>query len=312
MSALRYVDKANGNIYQTFADKIEERRFSTTIVPKVHEAYFGSRGETVIMRYLKEDGETIQTFVGSLPKEMLGGDGEGSAEIKGSFLQSGIRDISLSPDGSKMFYLFDSGENASGIMLNFATGKKAQIFSSPFTEWLSFWPANNIITLTTRPSARVPGYVYSIDGVGKNLIKIFGDVNGLTTLASPNGKLILFNDNNLSLYIYREDTRNSGVLGIKTLPEKCVWGKESDVLYCSVPRLIPTGGYPDSWYQGETSFSDQIWKIDVSTKNTTLLFDSQKEREEEFDGIRLALDEKEDYLFFMNKKNPFLWKLDLK
>ncbi len=32
--ALRYVDRANGNIYQTFADKIDERKFSTTIIPK--------------------------------------------------------------------------------------------------------------------------------------------------------------------------------------------------------------------------------------------------------------------------------------
>src|SRR3989344_586331 len=30
MPALRYVDRATGNIYQTFADKIEERKFSGT------------------------------------------------------------------------------------------------------------------------------------------------------------------------------------------------------------------------------------------------------------------------------------------
>ena len=37
VSALRYVDRTNGNIYQTFADKIEERRFSGTVIPKVYE-----------------------------------------------------------------------------------------------------------------------------------------------------------------------------------------------------------------------------------------------------------------------------------
>ncbi len=59
MPALRYVDKANGNIYQTFVDKIEERKFSITIIPKVYDAYFGNHGESVIMRYLKTDRRTI-------------------------------------------------------------------------------------------------------------------------------------------------------------------------------------------------------------------------------------------------------------
>ena len=73
MPSLRYVDRATGNIYQTFADKIEERKFSTTVIPKIYEAFFGNKGESVIMRYLKTDGKTIETFVGNLPKEYLGG-----------------------------------------------------------------------------------------------------------------------------------------------------------------------------------------------------------------------------------------------
>src|SRR3989344_4700588 len=69
ITAVRYVERATGNIYQTFLDKIEERKFSTTVIPKVHEAYFGNKGKSVIMRYLKIDDRTIETFVGTLPKE---------------------------------------------------------------------------------------------------------------------------------------------------------------------------------------------------------------------------------------------------
>ena len=43
---LRYVDKATGNIYQTFADKIDERKFSSSIIPRVYEAFFGNKGES--------------------------------------------------------------------------------------------------------------------------------------------------------------------------------------------------------------------------------------------------------------------------
>jgi len=309
----RYVAKTNGNIYQTFADKIEERKFSITIIPRVYDAYFGNNGESVAMRYLKANQNTIETFVGTLPKELLGGDTTGNNEIKGSFLPNDVKDISVSPDGSRIFYLFNSGDEMIGTTLNLLTNKKIQIFDSPFTEWLSWWPNSNMITLSTKPSVGIPGYVYKIDSTGKNMSQVFGGVAGLTTLGSPDGKSILYSDDKLLLSIYQTDTRNSEVLGIKTLPEKCVWGKSGDALYCSVPKSIGTAPYPDSWYQGEVSFDDQLWKIDVKTGNGTLLLNLATATEgEEIDGIKLSLDENENYLFFVNKKDSFLWRLDLK
>lgn len=311
--ALRYVDMASGNIYQTFVDKIEERKFSTTLIPKVYDAYFGNRGQTVVMRYLKKDDKTIETFVSTLPKELLGGDTTGNNEITGLFLPINVKDISLSPDNLRMFYLFNSGDSMVGTIFNFSNNKKIQIFDSPFTEWLSSWGGDRMITLSTKPSSGFPGYMYTMDSAGKNLIKILGDINGLTTLVSPNGKLILYGDNTLALNIYHTDTRKTDLLGLKTLPEKCVWGKISDVIYCAVPKLIDGTSYPDVWYQGEVSFNDQLWKIDVKTGNTTLLLDPGTTLEgNEVDGIKFVLDESESYLFFINKKDSFLWKLDLK
>ncbi len=35
VSALRYVARENGHVYQTFADKIEEKSFTTTTIPQV-------------------------------------------------------------------------------------------------------------------------------------------------------------------------------------------------------------------------------------------------------------------------------------
>src|SRR3989344_622661 len=112
--ALRYVDRATGNIYQTFADKIEERKFSGTVIPKVYEALFGNSGNSVIMRYLKTDNRTIETFVGKLPKEILGGDEVGEIEVRGTLLPTDITDVSISPEGKSAFYLLDSGETTIG------------------------------------------------------------------------------------------------------------------------------------------------------------------------------------------------------
>jgi len=319
MPALRYVDRATGNIYQTFADKIEEKRFSTTIIPTVYEAIFGNKGESVIMRYLKADARTIVTFVGTLPKELLGGDTTSNNEIKGIFLPEDIKDISLSGDTGSAFYLFESnnnlGDSVIGTTFNLKNNKKVQVFNSPFTEWLSLFPNNKMITLTTKPASGIQGYMYTLDPNNKNynFNRILSNINGLTTLTSPNGKLVLYSNDNLSLSVYHLDTKVSDKLGVKTLSEKCVWNNTSDVIYCGVPKLIDAGLYPDSWYQGEVSFRDQIWKIDIKTGNATILADPAViPGGEDVDSIKLTLDDGENYLFFVNKKDSFLWELNLK
>lgn len=310
--AVRYVNKATGIIYQTFADKLDERKFSSTTIPKVYEAFFGNNGESVVMRYLKSDQKTIETFAGNMPKEILGVDLIGASEVKGSFLPENISDISVSPDALKIFYLFDIGDNAAGIAFTLQTNTKVQVLDSPFTEWLSFWPNNKMITVTSKPSANVPGYMYAINPDKKDFNKILGGINGLTTLASPDGKMVLYADNNLSLSIFNISTGNSNLLGVKTLPEKCVWGTASDVIYCAVPKFIDRAQYPDSWYQGEVFFSDQIWKIDVASGNTTMISDPSSISGEEVDGTKLNLDSNQNYLFFVNKKDSYLWGLNLK
>jgi hypothetical protein len=80
-----------------------------------------------------------------------------------------------------------------------------------------------------------------------------------------------------------------------------------------VPKSIDSNQYPDAWYQGEVSFSDAIWKIDPQTGNATLLVDpATVSGGEEIDGIKLALDSGENYLFFVNKKDSYLWEFSLK
>ena len=310
---VKYVEKATGNIYQTFADKIYEQKFTNTIIPTVYDAYFGDDGNSVVMRYLKEESNTIETFAGTSPIEILGADTSISNEIKGTFLPENITDISVSPNNSSIFYLFDDEENAYGITAIPSGNKKNQIFSSPFIEWLSEWPNDRMITLTTKPSYGAPGFMYSIDPNVKKLNKILGDINGLTTLTSPSGKLILYNDNNLSLRVYNTDTEESISIGVKTMPEKCVWSNDSTTLYCSVPKYISGSNYPDVWYQGEVSFSDNIWRINTENGSATDIADPTSfSGGQDIDGIKLSLDKNENYLFLLNKKDSYLWELNLK
>jgi hypothetical protein len=310
--AIRYVNKATGNIYQTFADKLDERKFSGTIIPKVYEAFFGNKGMSVIMRYLKNN-KIIETFTGSLQKEYLGADSIGTNTVIGSFLPENITDMSVSSDSSQVFYIFNIGDGATVITLSLQTGTKVQVFDYSFTEWLTDWPSSKMITVTTKPSSGVPGFMYAINPDKKDFNKILGGVSGLTTLTSPNGKMVLYGDSNLSINLLNIGTGSSNLIAIKTLPEKCTWGGGSDVIYCAVPKFIEQKAYPDSWYQGEVSFSDEIWKIDPMDGTATKILDPLSlTTGEDIDGVKLALDDNSNYLFFVNKKDSYLWQLLLK
>ena len=309
---LRYVEKATGNIYQTLVEKIEERKFSDTVIPKVYQAYFGSKGEAVLMRYLKADSNVIETFARILPKELLGGDSVSNNEIKGSFLPENITDLSMSPDKNNVFYLFKVGNGSAGVVASALGDKKNQIFDSPFTEWLTGWPNDKVITLTTKPTSGEPGYMYVINPDKKDLVKVLSQINGLTTLMSPDGKTILYGDDGLSLNVYNLKTGESNLLGVKTMPEKCVWGNANYLLFCAVPKIIPQSEYPDAWYRGEVSFADEIWRIDVVSGNATKIFDPALINVEEIDATDITLDENGNYLFLVNKKDSFLWELNLR
>lgn len=311
--AVRYVNRATGNIYQTFADTIREQKFSDTVIPIVYEALFGDNANSVVMRYLKEDNQTISTFIGSLPKEILGGDSVGVNQIKGTFLPENISDMSISPDTSKIFYLLNTKNGVAGMTANSLGDNKVQVFDSAFSEWLSMWPNDNMITLTTKPSYNTPGFMYVVDPLKKDFRKMLSKINGLTTLTSPDGKSILYTNNSLLLNIYSADKNDVSKLTIKTLPEKCVWTKSNSYLYCAVPKIVPNSLYPDNWYQGIVSFSDDIWKIDaVSGVGTKILDPDSFVGENGLDGIKLQVDENEHFLFIVNKKDNMLWELELK
>lgn len=308
ISVIKYSDKNNGNIYQTLIEDLEEKVYSSTIIPNVHETLFTKNN--VIYRYLK-NGNTIVTFLGELPKEILGQDSNNN-EIFGSFLPDGIKDISISPSKENIFYLNLTKNGVVGILIN-NTGTKNNIFESSFSEWYSSWVNDDLIILNTKPSGVVDGFAYLLNTKNKSFDKVLDKVKGLTTLANKDLSYILYSDNNLSLKLFNPNNGGIRNLRINTHTEKCTWSNDNITLYCAIPKTIEGGYiYPDAWYQGEVSYNDEIWKINTETGAKTKLIDPQSLYENEvIDATNLSLDKNEKTLLFMNKVDSYLWGLSL-
>jgi len=317
----RYMERGIGHIFETELPFVKETRISNTTRLKIYEAIWGNEGKSVAIRYLDDsDNETIRSFliqlsneapIKNIPGEVV--QKQPGIEKEGVFLPENISSLVVSSDAKKIFYLINAGSSAIGTIYNIETYKTLPVFSSAITEWVPQWVNSKTISLTTKPSGSVNGFMYSLDiNTGKQS-KVLWGIPGLTTLTKPDNTKVLYSESSggdITLSLYDKKTRSSKVLPIKTLSEKCIWGEVSD-LYCAAPSIVQPATYPDSWYQGFLSFSDKIWKINTDTFTKTLIVDPVDYAREDIDAINLELSPNSKYLLLTNKKDLSLWGVNL-
>ena len=147
------------------------------------------------------------------------------------------------------------------------------------------------------------------------LKKIVGGGKGLTGKLSKDGLRLIYSSvvqNNVkTFFLDTKDPSPQEVL-FRTLADKCLWGTlRKNELYCAVPSEFPSATYPDDWYSGKVSFADQIWHLDTLTGEVHLLANLFDVSRQAIDAVDLTLDPKENFLYFINKRDLTLWSLDL-
>lgn len=318
---VRFVDSATGIMFDKAVRKNEEQKpITKTPIPKVVEAFFDNSATKVVLRYLKE--ESIQTYLVNLifPKidtnltkeEQKNIDR--TATISGEFLPENIETLSVSRDGKGMFYFNPVVGGVSGIYYNFATKAKKELWRTGLTEWIADFGSENKINITTKSSGLVPGYAYLLDTKTSELSKSIGDRTGLTTLISPDGKKILYSvyeNSKLSTFIFDLVSQKSTAVSPSTLPEKCVWTKDSKKIYCGASIKNVQILYPDDWYKGKATFEDALWVIDLNDFTGNIVYDIFSKSNKRIDITNIKLNTKNDYLMFVNKKDGTLWGYDL-
>ena len=308
---IRYIERGTGHIFETRTNSLKTTRLSNTTIPKIQKALWTPDGNTTVIQYIDEDNERIETFAITLIENE-----DGEITLDGDFLPRNITSLSVAPEENLLFYTVDGTEGSIGVTSDTKGENRDQVLASPITEWLSDWPESDTVTLTTKPSALAAGLVLHINTRSEESEKILGGILGLTVLTSPDTKKVILSessDGQIFLYTYNIKSQERKTLPVQTLPEKCAWSKkEKEATFCAVPQVIPQGDYPDIWYQGLISFSDDIWKINSEDRIAELVAIPDQLAGVEIDTTSPILSPSEEYIIFTNKKDSTLWSLRLK
>lgn len=310
-----YVDRGNGNVFETATNTLSIARITNTTIPKVYEAHIGKGGSNIILRLLDNDNTNIQTFIGT-PKAKAGAasSSDQTKDLVGTFGPSGINFISLSPLKDRFFGITGNTSGGQGSIYPYL-GTAANVFSHPLKKWIPQWVNTNTILLTSAPSSKTQNLAYFLNTSTKAVTKAIGPKNGLVVSSSPDAAYLFYShniENNIEAGIYNVKLGTELGTANVTIPDKCVWSKFlTSLAYCGFPKNLAGGSYPDSWYQGKVLFNDEIGSLDMKTGRFSSILDLQDESGVQIDAINLMLSKDEKYLLFTNKNDLTLWMLEL-
>lgn len=313
-TSIRFIDRGTGHIYEASNLTGIVSKISNTTLPKIYEAYGNRAGNQFVYRYLKDDSDNVTNFYTELRKTGSSTT-ETPFELKGKYLSSNINQVVVSPNGDKIFtWNIESGKGI-GYISTFDEKNKVKIADTPLNQIVIDWPEISTVNLTTKASGVASGYMYTIDVKTGSMKNVLGPKKGLSGKMSRDLSKILYstkNGSNFLTYILNIKTGSSDSVVFKTLADKCVWSTlNKDDLYCGVPTDIPDGIYPDDWYMGKVSFSDQIWHLNTTTGEVHLIANLLQLSNSIIDSTNLTIDKTEETLYFINKNDLSLWALDL-
>lgn len=303
--ALRYISRANGYVYEIEKGEVP-LQISNVYIPNIYEVLFGDNFNTALLRFLRPNARTIATYSVPIPPPNTDGT---RTQKEGVYLPDNVLQAATSPDKTQVAYLTTSPTTGATISIASLTNtKKSTLIQTPFREWLLSWPSAKSVYLQTKPSAQVPGFLYRVDTSEKRLRRVLGDINGLTTLVSPSGTYVLYSQHTDGAFVTRllnTKTNTTRSLTLAILPEKCVWIANEDLVCAGNTSVSTRAEYPDAWYQGTVSFSDQLYRIATTSLVYDTLYDNSSTS---FDMTQLAVDESARKVYFIDKPTGILWQ----
>lgn len=235
-------------------------------------------------------------------------------------LSPNIYAVSWQTNADRIFYEYvDKTKNLRSLNVSDPDGKnwisltqfpsgKLSFYQVPKTGLISFWNDGDAYTQTK---------LQSIPIVGGEVKTIFENAFGADYLWDFSGNNILVSQTDtkggykMQLAVMNYNGGEYRSLDIPTFVFKTVWSKDSSTVYYALPGGIPDKSVLPNEYKGEKfNTSDTFWMVDIKSGKKTRLLELN-EIDSQYDAKNLFLNKDESILFFVNKIDEKLYRIDL-
>lgn len=234
-------------------------------------------------------------------------------------LKPAISRATWSQNGEQIYYQYRSSTGEHSLDMASPNGSNFSTITElgSIDHFIESIPLSGRVAFWTRPTGLETTVLESIERNGTDKKTLLTGRYGADYLWSPNGKLILFSatrdrgSSTISLALMNENGGEVRDLGIPTFTSKAVWAKDSKTLYYALPGNLPGESVlPNDYYQKPLFSEDTFWKIDIETGQKSRILELDPGHPA-LDSSDLFLSNKEDYLFFTDRKSKRLYRIEL-
>jgi len=334
---LQFVDAETGFIYEKdlMSPTSTPVQVTTSSFPNTVRAYFmnekGGGKNRVFFQFLGANN-TIKTVSATIPTYY----GSPAKLMNSLNFPDNIKNIVTSQDNTRLAYIVQKEKEVGGktdtytdwyLMENTENSYGRRVYSSELSSWKLILSNIGELFAQTTDTAYENNSLYKVKTIKNtlgSLSQIYGNHNGMMFLIENNNLLTsIFTSSGIKLYKNITFDEKSFIdadlipINFSTLVNKCVQSNtlNEQLIICSVPKEIVNydAGLPDAWYQGMTTWEDDLYVMNAEYSNGHLLFDirSDGQVEDIIDAKNLNINSYKSHLGFINKNDGSLWTLNI-
>ncbi|KKQ53312.1 MAG: hypothetical protein US70_C0004G0029 [Parcubacteria group bacterium GW2011_GWD2_38_11] len=302
---IKYYDALTGIVWKMDSDGAKKEQITTVKVLGLKNALWSADHNKVLTTIQKEEQNSFYFY-------------DHQAQT-GSLLKNGLDTVVWDNLGTKIFYKYfnsiskertlniSNPDGSDWQKIADITAKNLNIAPVPSTSLISYWNSPNAIEETQLQVISITG------GEAKTILS---GKYGADYLWSPDGSKAIVSS------LPNKDTKTVllGVvtidgkyqeLNIPTLVSKCAWSLDNKTIYYALPGGIPAGVVmPNDYQENKFNTEDTFWKMDITTGEKERIIETA-DIKGKYDSSNMFLSATEDALYFVNKIDQKLYRLEL-
>lgn len=304
-TAIKYYSKDSGQVYQINLDGTNKKTINTKELPGLASAAWSPDTGKVITRF-EANGKNKFFYYDY-------------AKGQGVQLKDNLDTVSWQNDNKIIYKYFDPKTKERSLNISDPDGynwnkitdvafRSLSMASIPKTGLISFWNS---------PDAFFETSLQSIPLIGGEKKTLFSGKFGADYLWSPDGGMVLISSSRekaspqMQLAIANDRGGEYKNLDIPAFISKTAWSRDNKTVYYALPGNVPANAIlPNDYNDKKFISTDTFWKVNTATGEKSRIIPLDK-ISGQYDATNLFLNSDESLLFFVNRADGKLYKIDL-